>query len=144
MRVYHLKITAAALILVGSAAFLIIRGVGEASIYYVHSGEFFREELKYLNKDVRINGPVLAGSLVRGPEPLHCFFRVGEGADVLAVSYTGPVPDALKEGAEVVVEGRYEGGRTMVAKTLMTKCPSKYEAKGQPTAESRQPTDKTL
>jgi len=37
------------------------------------------------------------------------------------------VPDTFKPGAEVIVEGRMEQGGAFNAKTLMTKCPSKYQ-----------------
>ena len=36
------------------------------------------------------------------------------------------VENTFEKGAEVIVEGRMEG-KTFMAKTLMTKCPSKYE-----------------
>ena len=45
---------------------------------------------------------------------------------VIRVHYRGALPDTFEKGAEVIVEGRMEG-RDFAAKTLMTKCPSKYE-----------------
>jgi hypothetical protein len=37
--------------------------------------------------------------------------------------------DAFKEGVQVIVEGRYDKDtNTFKAKTLLAKCPSKYEA----------------
>jgi len=38
------------------------------------------------------------------------------------------VPDAFKPGAEVVVEGRFDG-TTFLAQRLFAKCPSKFEAR---------------
>ena len=140
MRAYHTKIIVASLLLTGAAAALIVLGARSARIYYVHTDEFFREEAKYLHRDLRLNGSVRTGSLVRGPQPLHVAFDLGGGEGVIKVTYVGAAPDALKEGADVVVEGRYEGGRVLAAKTLMTKCPSKYEAKNKPTAVSSQLT----
>jgi len=32
------------------------------------------------------------------------------------------------EGRDVIVEGRYNAGSALAAKTIMTSCPSKYEA----------------
>ena len=42
------------------------------------------------------------------------------------VSYRGAVPDTFKPGAEVIVEGGMAGPQ-FAARTLMTKCPSKYQ-----------------
>lgn len=44
------------------------------------------------------------------------------------VLYKGAVPDAFKAGAEVIVEGGFTpDAPDFQAKTLMTKCPAKYE-----------------
>jgi cytochrome c-type biogenesis protein CcmE len=31
------------------------------------------------------------------------------------------------EGRDVIIEGHYEAGNALLAKTIMTSCPSKYE-----------------
>ena len=45
----------------------------------------------------------------------------------LPVVYKGAVPDTFKAGAEVIVEGGPQPDGRFMAKTLMTKCPSKYQ-----------------
>ena len=45
----------------------------------------------------------------------------------LPVVYKGAVPDTFKAGAEVIVEGGLQPDGRFMAKTLMTKCPSKYQ-----------------
>ena len=46
----------------------------------------------------------------------------------LEVVYAGFPPDSFADGAEVIVEGKFAPGHTHFnARTLMTKCPSKYE-----------------
>jgi cytochrome c-type biogenesis protein CcmE len=49
----------------------------------------------------------------------------GKGSTVPVVYY-GAMPDTLKTGRDVILEGDYDGQR-FVAKSLMTQCPSKYE-----------------
>jgi len=44
------------------------------------------------------------------------------------VAYPGIKPAMFAEGREVIVEGNVESGGVFHADTLMTKCPSKYEA----------------
>ena len=48
-------------------------------------------------------------------------------ATTLWVEYTGAIPDTFKAGAEVIVEGGLRPDGSFQAKTLMTKCPSKYQ-----------------
>ncbi len=45
----------------------------------------------------------------------------------LPVRYNGILPDMFADGRDVIVEGKVEGG-VFHAKTLLTTCPSKYEA----------------
>jgi cytochrome c-type biogenesis protein CcmE len=48
----------------------------------------------------------------------------------LRVKYSGVLPDNLKPGTEVIVEGSMgENGNIFSAHTLLTQCPSKYESK---------------
>ena len=44
------------------------------------------------------------------------------------VVYSGPVPDNLAEGMEVVVEGKLEGQHLVRSTKVMTKCASKYNS----------------
>ena len=48
------------------------------------------------------------------------------GGDELAVVYHGIMPDTLKNGRDVILEGDFDG-REFQARSLMTQCPSKYE-----------------
>lgn len=45
----------------------------------------------------------------------------------IPVIYEGLVPDTFKPGAEVIVEGGMSDQGHFSARTLMTKCPSKYQ-----------------
>ena len=45
---------------------------------------------------------------------------------MIRVTYRGVLPDTFEKGSEVILEGRMDGP-VFHAKTLMTKCPSKYE-----------------
>lgn len=49
----------------------------------------------------------------------------GEG-NLVPVVYEGAMPDTLKNGRDVILEGDFVDG-TFVATSLMTQCPSKYE-----------------
>jgi cytochrome c-type biogenesis protein CcmE len=48
----------------------------------------------------------------------------------ITVTYEGAVPDTFQPGAEVIVEGSMHQALSIFhARTLMTKCPSKYKKK---------------
>lgn len=51
---------------------------------------------------------------------------IGEAGQTLPVRYEGIMPDTLKPGRDVILEGEYRGN-VFTATTLLTQCPSKYE-----------------
>jgi cytochrome c-type biogenesis protein CcmE len=57
-----------------------------------------------------------------------------DGGEAVPVRYVGSVPDLFEPGRHIFVRGKLENG-TVVAEpdTLMTKCPSRYDA--EPPAE---------
>jgi cytochrome c-type biogenesis protein CcmE len=82
-------------------------------------------------RSYQVTGVVVAHTVSRSGEELH--FSLADRADGTAVpvTYTGTVPDPFREGREVIVtvEGA-RGGNGFVAErnSLITKCPSKYQA----------------
>jgi cytochrome c-type biogenesis protein CcmE len=46
----------------------------------------------------------------------------------MPVVYSGVVPDIFQAGAQVVVEGKLGSNGVFQAQTLLTKCPSKFQA----------------
>ena len=123
----------AGVILLAAIAFLGYRGFQQSATYYMNVDEFVAKSNAYSDKTVRINGMVATGSWQSEPKTsTHKFTLTEKDQSQLSVSlpvvYQGAVPDAFKEGAEVVVEGKYSNG-TFWASNILTKCPSKYEPK---------------
>jgi cytochrome c-type biogenesis protein CcmE len=98
-------------------------------------------------RDLRVKGFVLEGSIRKDLPNGQVWFEVRDEAEhekapsipkseVLSVVYAGiDLPDLFRDGAEVVVEGGFEGEQ-FVARRVMAKCPSKYEnAPGAPGGE---------
>jgi cytochrome c-type biogenesis protein CcmE len=53
------------------------------------------------------------------------------------VTYAGQMPNTFGEGVDVVVIGTYAAAAGVIsAEELQTKCPSKYEGKASPAAET--------
>jgi cytochrome c-type biogenesis protein CcmE len=44
----------------------------------------------------------------------------------MPVVFNGPKPDQMREGAEAIIEGKYDGNN-FTAQSLLLKCPSRYE-----------------
>ncbi len=51
---------------------------------------------------------------------------ISQAGAKIFVSYRGPIPDTLKAGRDVILEGDYSNNE-FTAKSLLTQCPSKYE-----------------
>ena len=65
------------------------------------------------------------------PEGLRFALRDVQGPSrAVPVVFRGTVPDLFRSGRDVVVDGQLRSG-VFVADNLVTKCPSKYQAKDQ-------------
>ena len=81
-----------------------------------------------------VYGTVVAGSVERQGTDMS--FEIADRDDPtksVPVTYSGQVPDPFREGREVIVDGELVGGRLVAVKdSLITKCPSKFEAEQDP------------
>jgi cytochrome c-type biogenesis protein CcmE len=82
------------------------------------------------SRSVELTGKVAAGSVRHSGETLRFAVRDRNGKASVPVVYRGIVPDPFRVGREVVVTGRLRNG-TFVGErdSLVTKCPSKFQAK---------------
>jgi cytochrome c-type biogenesis protein CcmE len=122
-------------ILVG---FAILFGVGlkGSLVYYLTVSEFMDSGRRDdLGDHFRVNGNVVAGSIVKTHGAPGARFLMSDGKRQLSVVYAKETPDTFVDGSEVVVEGSLGADGTFVATTLLAKCPSKYEA------QNRSPSD---
>jgi cytochrome c-type biogenesis protein CcmE len=110
-------------------AFSLLVGLSSrgSMVYYLTVSEFKEGRPDGLTEHFRVNGRVAAGSIVKEPGVLGARFLVTDGKESLPVVFRKELPDTFVDNAEVVVEGRMEGG-AFEARTLFAKCPSKYES----------------
>jgi cytochrome c-type biogenesis protein CcmE len=130
------KFGVGALLLVAAIGYLMFAGVQQSSMYYFTIDEFVGHRESLAGQGVRVAGRVAAGSLqkqttAKGTEMkfrIHDFTGDEASAgEAVPVEYTGVVPDMFAEGRDVIIEGKVVGG-TLQAQSVMTSCPSKYEA----------------
>ena len=101
-------------------------GFQSAAIYYYTVSELEAMGSSIYGENVRVNGAVVPGTLEQDTGNFTSRFTLIEGEHSLPVVYHGVVPDAFREGADVVVEGQLSSANIFVASTILTKCPSKY------------------
>lgn len=114
-------------LLAGGVGFMLWSALSEGSMYHLNVAEAVAMPSEKL-KSARLFG-VAADDIVKPENGLGAVFTLRdlEKPELgIRVNYRGALPDTFEKGAEVIVEGRMDG-KSFTAKTLMTKCPSKYE-----------------
>ena len=75
----------------------------------------------------QLTGTVVSRSVHREGPVLHFAVEDRAGGTEIPIAYTGTVPDPFREGREVIVTVRKQGGGFVGERdSLITKCPSKY------------------
>lgn len=110
---------------IGALAFNAFWG---SSVYYYTVSELLSQKDSLSGYNVRVNGKVMVGSIEESWDSQGQVFRftIADGENSLPVVYRGTVPDAFKEDAEVVVEGKYNSAGVFTAAKLVAKCPAKF------------------
>lgn len=109
--------------------YLISSGFNEETMVYYSTVK----ELKLKGEDAfgqgfRVSGIVVPGSIEKAIDKIEVRFVIEEEGERLSVIYNGVLPDTFKEGAEVLIEGKYQPDNIFYATNVFTKCASKYEA----------------
>ena len=112
--------------------YLLFSGLSNNSVYFLNVSEALAMDSAKLSQ-ARLFGNVAKRDLKRSQDAMEISFVLLDKKDPsqsLRIRYRGIIPDTFKPGVEVIVEGgiQPEDG-VFVAKTLMTKCPSKYKKK---------------
>ena len=110
---------------------LLMTGLKQNSIYFLNVSEALAMPAENIQQ-IRLFGTVAEENLVHDPQHMGVEFLLEDSEDAtqrISVRYRGVVPDLFEPGVEVILEGGYmvQDG-VFNAKTLMTKCPSKYES----------------
>ena len=119
---------AALLLFAGGVGFLVYSGLSENSTYFLNVSEALTSPDKA--RSARLFGTVAEKNLEMAQGGGGVSFLLEDQIDkasTVRVAFSGAVPDTFKAGAEVIIEGGLRPDGTFAAKSLMTKCPSKYE-----------------
>jgi cytochrome c-type biogenesis protein CcmE len=125
------KFIAAGAVIALAALAIVFVAMQGSSVYYVTIAEFHGKQATLAaDKEVRVAGKVVPGSITRDERTKEVSFVAMDKADpsqTMKVVYDKIVPDTFKDEAEVVVTGTYTNG-VFSANEMLAKCPSKYSS----------------
>lgn len=111
--------------------YLVLSGVRQSNMYFLNVSEALAKTPQEVQK-ARVFGTIPPDGLPDASGDGAAVFRLADKENpqqTLRVRYSGVLPDNLKPGTEVIVEGSMgESGNVFSAHTLLTQCPSKYES----------------
>ena len=133
MRQSKVKLIVGGLIVSAAVSFLAFAGVREGWVYYVPVDEFVADQ-SLQDSRVRLHGKVGEEDFQVSSAELSAKFDLLGDTSKVRIDYSGIIPDLFQTDRDVVVEGRLDESGVFKADVLLTKCASKYEAKGAPHA----------
>lgn len=116
----------AGLVIAGALGFLLIRAVGDATVYFKTADEAVAERASLGTKRFRLEGLVVPGSVRDGAQEVD-FTVQGEKGATVDVVHQGDVPELFQPDIPVVLEGRFEGQR-FVSDRILVKHTNEYKA----------------
>jgi len=120
----RLTMIAAGLAVLALAVGLVLNALRDSIVFFNSPSDVIEKQMAAGTR-IRLGGVVKDGSLVRG-DNMQVRFIVTDGANDVAVSYQGIVPDLFREGQGVVAEGRIEPGHTFRADSVLAKHDENY------------------
>ncbi len=78
---------------------------------------------------VRLGGLVEGGSVVQADDGVTTEFAITDGGAVIAVSYTGVLPDLFREGQGIIVTGAHGEEGMFIASEVLAKHDENYMPK---------------
>jgi cytochrome c-type biogenesis protein CcmE len=115
------------IVILAMVGFLIASGLQSTSVYYLTVNEAHTQLKPGGTQVVRINGVADLKSVKWDAQNLNLAFDIVEGDRRLPVLYHGVMPDTFQQSESVVVEGTLSTNGVFDARTLLVKCPSRYE-----------------
>ncbi len=78
------------------------------------------------NREFRIGGLVVAGTVERATEGLLVSFDLTDNAKIITVEYSGILPDLFREGQGIIALGAMNGSGRFVANEVLAKHDENY------------------
>ena len=110
--------------------YLIFTTTQSTASYFLTVEELYDKGSTIYDRNVRVSGMVVGDSVDFNSSDLILRFEiVGESGETLPVYFNGPKPDQMRQDAEAIIQGKFDGNE-FTAQELLLKCPSRYEESG--------------
>ncbi len=124
------KVLVASLVVVAATAYVIASSMQGAMVYALTIPELAARGKAACGQTLRVQGTLDGTSVVYDPARPWLAFELRDGSHSLRVEYMGARPGLLRDGAQVIVEGKLRLDSVFEAQTVLLKCPSRYESGG--------------
>lgn len=122
-----IKFIAGGVFIALAIVYLIYAGIQSSAAYFLTVDELYAKGEEMHNRTVRVAGQVDADTIDFNNRDLILAFDVtSDTGERMHAIFNGPKPDQMREGAEAILEGKYDG-EIFTAQSLLLKCPSRYE-----------------
>ena len=113
------------LVVLAALGFLVVRGLGNATLYFRTADEAVAQKQQLGTKRFRIEGTVVAGTVKE--QSNRVAFNIESKGVVVPVSHQGDPPELFKPNIPVVLEGNFQGD-TFDSDRIMVKHSEDYIA----------------
>ena len=119
----RLRIVAVVVIVLGAIAFLVFKGLGDATVYFKTADEAVAEKAQLGTKRFRVEGAVVTDSVRQEGDVVR--FEIISAGETVPVVHRGDPPELFKPGIPVVLEGHWDGD-VYASDRIMVKHTSEY------------------
>jgi len=117
-------------VIVLAIVYLVFTATQSTASYFLTVEELHDKGSVIYDHNVRVSGKVVGDSVDFNSRDLILRFEiVGESGETVPVFFNGPKPDQMRQDAEAIIQGTYDG-KQFTAQELLLKCPSRYEESG--------------
>jgi cytochrome c-type biogenesis protein CcmE len=122
------RLCAGGIVITLATTYLAYLGASSSWQFYVTVDELMADAEGFRDSRIRVSGRVAPDSLRIAPDRSQGALVLLGANTELAVNFTGPIPDNLAEGIDVVVEGRVHSAGKVQGSRVLTRCASKYSS----------------
>ena len=119
------RLLVAGAVVVAALGFLVVRGLGNATVYFRTADEAVAQRQSLGDRRLRIEGTVVGGSVAESGGNVS--FLIESKAVEVPVVHHGDPPELFKPGIPVVLEGRFRGD-TFSSDRILVKHSESYVA----------------
>lgn len=105
----RLTIVGIVVLSIGAATAVALSALQDNLMFFVSPSDLYTQTLP-TDRQLRLGGLVVEGSVSRNVETMEVSFSVSDGAHSVPVTYTGLLPTLFREGQGVIAHGRIDNG----------------------------------